>query len=590
MPPAISVCALGWPEGLRTLLQIGVNPIPALRVPVYMWNDSIPVLIAAEYPPFPQPVSGSMESVSDEVSMLQYVGDCALNLETRRRVVNHVAESRRQLAAWGLKHLPHESPERRHIEMMQEKGYLLDECALSVWSALKTQPVPIPDHLFPGRRPSVYHWVYDDWCRLSDVKPALELLFESGFTDVDIKDDRGRTAFWNACQKSDLESTDFLASKGAETDHDTLRKVIRNVDRDSNHFHGLPQWIFDLEPQITRDGCRCYCSSCGCTPVNILAKDNNLGHTSRRILLPAYISRLRSDFEEESWLEACRLEMFERLGMAHTCCEGQSKDCIECFCRPVAIDTKEGEYQDEKQDLVHVIEKNILIYAKLRARFGGDLDDFLRAWWAAVDLFLPRDDTIDPMNQSADEAPSQWCILPGLVKLHQSHDEFDEAKIWTVVQYYFAVVDSVTEFFNGQISEVESDPSCHRQTYHEGEGTFPEELSQYLYWLNVPLSIIKWLDGSQNVERSQYFEPSRRYRYAHDYDYFDLVRSKRDWMKDSIIPLVTAGVITDLNEGREIPESLYKQLEKNGLVMNGLLRPLEDQEDIFEQGMQFLGL
>lgn len=500
-------------------------------------------------------------------------------------IVDYVVETRRQLAAWGLQYLPHKSPERNHIEMMQQNGHLLDEFALSVWEALEAQLVSIPGYLFPGKRPSVYFWIEKTWDNSRKSRAICELLFDSGFTNVNFRDEEGRTAFWNACLESDYMFTDFLASKGAEIHPDAHCVYIRNIARHDPSFPRLPDWLFGLERQITRDGCRCSCSSCGCTPANILAKHLSLGHTSRRILLSVYISRLRLGSQEESWLEACRLEMFERLGMIHTCCERDSKD-FECVCNQVSTGP-----EDSDQHLEYVLETNVLIYTKLRARFGGDLGDFLRAWWAAVDLFLPRYDTVDDAgledSHSYEEAPSQWRILPGLGKLHQSYEEFNEAKVWTVVQYYLAVVDSVIEFFDGQVNEVEMETSLGNQKKYDIEWALPEELYQYLSWLDVPLPIIKWLDGSKKVERPWDFEPSKGYSRAHNYD---VVQSKRDWMKDSIIPLVTASAITDLNEGRKIPESLYMQLEDNGVIVEGKLRLLEDQEDIFEQSMEFLRL
>lgn len=589
IPPAICVCAFGWPEGLWRLIQVGVNPTPLFN-PFQVWcEDAIPVLISKKCPPFPQPIPGSRQSKLAEVSMLEHLE--FITLDKQGLVLDYVVESRRQLAAWGLQYLPHKSPERKHIEKTQEKGHLLDEFALSVWEALKAQLVSIPEYLFPGKRPSVYFWVQNESRDESKTRAICESLFDSGFTNVNIRDKDGCTAFWNACTRSDYTFTDFLASKGAEIHPDAHCVYIGNIETNFYSFARLPDWLFGVEPQITRDGCRCSCSSRGCTPANILTKHRYyLGHTSRRILLSVYTPRLRSEAQEESWLEACRLEMFERLGMTHTCCERTLGDFM-CTCNQVATDPKEDKCYAGERRLEYALERNIFVYTKLRARFDGKLGDFLRAWWAAVDLFLPRYDTCNLWNgKSAKEGPRRWYSIPGLGTLHRSHDEFDEAKVWTIAQYYFAVVDSVTGFFGRLTNELKLNSSGYRRAYSVVEITISEEFSQYLSWLNVPPSIITWLDGSRTMQDPVWFEPSKGYQGAKQNDRFDMAQMKRDWVDDSIVPLVTAGVIADLSEGREIPENLYEQLERDGVIANGRLRPLEDQEDIFEQGIQFLGL
>lgn len=265
--------------------------------------------------------------------------------------------------------------------------------------------------------------------------------------------------------------------------------------------------------------------------------------------------------------------------MIHTCCEKEERD-FECTCNQVSTGPK-----DDNQHLEYILETNVLIYTKLRARFDGDLGNFLQAWWAAVDLFLPRDDTYDLITGwSAKKALRRWHVLPGVGKLHRSHDEFNEAKIWTVVEYYFSVVGSVTELFDCETNAVELHPDS-----SDAEKTLSNELYQYLFWLNVPLPIIEWLNGSSRAGPPLGFVPSRGYKIVHE-TLSGGEPMKREWIKDSIIPLVTAGVITDLNEGREIPKSLYEQLEGNGVIAEGRLRPLEEQEDIFEQSMEFLRL
>jgi hypothetical protein len=87
------------------------------------------------------------------------------------------------------------------------------------------------------------------------------------------------------------------------------------------------------EDKIVRDACSCHCSSKGCIPPFRLWRDDHtpyrpyFGHYTKRLNcrsshLSTWVERWKYSTAEKECLysEICRLELFERLGLVHTCC------------------------------------------------------------------------------------------------------------------------------------------------------------------------------------------------------------------------------------------------------------------------------
>ena len=87
--------------------------------------------------------------------------------------------------------------------------------------------------------------------------------------------------------------------------------------------------------------------------------------------------------------ELCRLEIFERLGMAHTCCEFKHKTCAygERF---VPSDEDCHELHEEDKYFSQALELYMCIYRYLRREHSGPFSNFWCSWWTTTNEILPE--------------------------------------------------------------------------------------------------------------------------------------------------------------------------------------------------------
>ncbi len=122
--------------------------------------------------------------------------------------------------------------------------------------------------------------------------------------------------------------------------------------------------------------------------------------TKSRILYEWLDSGNINSSEQENWcLEACRLEVFERLGMAHTCCELEYRANNFCAFATVQMpEDEQFELQDEDRcaGLVQALQAYVRLYEALRMEYSEPTAVFWKAWWGTLTDLLPqRDDSPD---------------------------------------------------------------------------------------------------------------------------------------------------------------------------------------------------
>ena len=97
----------------------------------------------------------------------------------------------------------------------------------------------------------------------------------------------------------------------------------------------------------------------------------------------------------------CRLEIFDRLGMAHTCCRmytnsnghGYPKLYYECKAAE-----QRHELQDEDSEFKIILDAYVELYQQLLYTHAGHFEIFWIAWWITLDRFLPCDQPINLYN------------------------------------------------------------------------------------------------------------------------------------------------------------------------------------------------
>ncbi|TLD05438.1 uncharacterized protein PgNI_09187 [Pyricularia grisea] len=291
---------------------------------------------------------------------------------------------------------------------------------------------------------------------------AIQCLLDAGFHDLDKKDYNGETLLYRTCHNYKPEGAEFgvkdrdllwLLENSSKaqfprelvSEHQSLvspifyaASVLRHVSIEALQDAGVLEQL----SEVPTDLCECFCSSDGCMPHYMFLRcdgngcQENAKHdactggayevTARDGCLHQWCEAwaLPNPQKELYYAEACRLEIFERLGMKHTCCaSGRRKDYIERIHGlgglrsrfdayqagipqanipnrwPRVDDAERQEIQEEDCELKAQLDRIMHHYDKIRAIFltslvcgetGEDFcDSFWFFWWSCVDQILP---------------------------------------------------------------------------------------------------------------------------------------------------------------------------------------------------------
>ncbi|KAI1413166.1 hypothetical protein F5Y13DRAFT_189528 [Hypoxylon sp. FL1857] len=135
------------------------------------------------------------------------------------------------------------------------------------------------------------------------------------------------------------------------------------------------------------DQCECFCSSGGCIPPFLFWRCDNDEHIYCKIRLAHRTENLRrwtkalnlGSTQKEYWYrEICQLELFERLGMGHTCCKSRRST------------TEAREIRSEDMLSARQLMQLLHLYKRTRKLLiNYPIEEFWTVWWEAVDNILP---------------------------------------------------------------------------------------------------------------------------------------------------------------------------------------------------------
>lgn len=399
--------AIGWPSGLKRLLDVGFYADVGLRLSIHMDDlRSTKVILAAEN--FPR----------EKATWTQVLGNLSRSSRKIGQVVIQTFSRRRQaLAELAIKELPDEAIFR--LGLLNEKS--LDAAAPEVYQELQKRSVKVPQNLNPAssyrsNSDSIYHCLFG----LSSSKPPgrrlLHSFYMNGFELVDTLDAQGQTPLLRACKNSTgrswsrgiVMSIRWLLDKGACPKFsctDSYPNLFFYIAisyawslRDgpkffSKNFKRLIRRAASLCDPLFSDGCRCYCSSAGCLPFYKFWKCDAMA------LKHEYCESITSStlFDAlHQWLCLCgidgaqselcyeevfRLEVFDRLGMAHTCC-GYQRSSVDEMDRP--------QLQKEDTELKEQLDLIIQAYRNRYKKHPGGLNDFWKGFMQELDEILPE--------------------------------------------------------------------------------------------------------------------------------------------------------------------------------------------------------
>lgn len=349
LPLKVLDLAIGWPEGLQ-LLSTSWNSTGILSEAIELASfnyelESLKVL--CQYPA--ALFKNIPEMCTFMISLLRYGGV----------VVKELALRREKLAKIALDVFPAEDRTRFFLD----DSSILDVNARTVYKTLQERDVPMLEALNPGPAGSIFGFVAYAYTfpsmTLTGRNPILALddLYDRGFRDIDLPEEISEetvpyTPLQRILNNGDFRKTNhwvgmcawFLIMggsprfQGSASIKNALFGIANTLgDYEEGvflkYFNSEPialliRYAARLLPPLETDGCICFCSSKGCLPLHLVLRGPGYA-TTRHRCAQGQATRIWS------WIKGCgirgsaakvcleesvRLELFNRLGMRHTCC------------------------------------------------------------------------------------------------------------------------------------------------------------------------------------------------------------------------------------------------------------------------------
>ncbi|KIW16878.1 hypothetical protein PV08_04068 [Exophiala spinifera] len=389
--------ALGWPAGLKTLLRFGHDPRSALELSIYFGDlESTRILLGADgFALAINPLIVHGASVQE----IQEIQEC---------VIDALKAKREQLRTIGL--------ENSAAGELQLSDFLGQETVpnpkgVVMWNDLRRKGVEVRRELFPGRATTVFAYL-DSESRLD----FAERLYNAGFESVDGAEKTVGTPLLNLVSQTSLgtgssydlvawllkkQASPYFGADGSFPSMLFYFAILYDSLRSDQRFSTeiLPLTSSLCNPMCT-DDCSCYCSSLGgCLPAHKLwtcdpcrsshgrCQSTNRAVLSLRLQEWLIFSQLDELVTSMYLDEICRLEIFDRLGLAHTCCTAFGGLYVK---RKTVDEEKRMELHDEDAVLIEQLELIMQEYKRLKGGCTETLLEFWGKWWARIDMILPE--------------------------------------------------------------------------------------------------------------------------------------------------------------------------------------------------------
>ena len=414
LPPL--ALALGWRSGIDVLLRACADPLIPVQIAIARGLVSeVEVLLEFNCPLFQATTYRGMryESLLDFALGYHFASATGLMDDTRDNIVTLVikaiVKSRYQLMDLATQKLSSSqlgilSPQIRRGET------LLNEDATWAVDALEAAGFTVPPFLWPGEYPSIYHHQRLLASRYTEI-------FDIGFRSVDVEDGCGLTPALCHCYELHLDEALWFLSRGARFTDFLASQPLNLVaaaalatgygSRNLNSYRdgpwypprmleglSLDQLIAACSPTLS-DTCNCPCSSHGCSTTTYLFKRFFGSWRATTDLVSYWLQATHATPTklQSSYAEICRLELFDRLDMAHVCCryvEYRPSYGGRYHVRKWLNPDEEQELRDEDEPWSFVLEEYMQLYKNLRKDHSGPFLVFWDAWWGALTHFLPE--------------------------------------------------------------------------------------------------------------------------------------------------------------------------------------------------------
>jgi hypothetical protein len=293
--------------------------------------------------------------------------------------------------------------------------YKVDRAALAVYQKLQDMGVSCRKRIYPGAARTIYHttWITAD---------VAEGFWKAGFREVDEYDHNGITPLLMIAHGSEAHSSRevpstilwFLQHGAKNIVYRYLKKntlIHRLAIRMGIGWPKMGKQIIERLPKILQlsmdclstypeDDCVCYCSCAGCSPVTALIKhmlrrywkwngaDKEIytWWDSKQALFREWIRSCPASLcGRRAFYDLCRVEIFERLGMRHTCCKFMGWD-LE------TVDALEAEeFREEDKHSKVKLDRLLELYDELERKYTSEFEGFWKIWWVDLENFVPME-------------------------------------------------------------------------------------------------------------------------------------------------------------------------------------------------------
>ena len=421
--------AIGWPAGIRTLLDAGANPSTAIHCAISYEDDvSLKAFLdggSLLYAPSTSWRSqGFWQNGPFSESVLSYALWHARNRSDFEPniiplIIRTLIRTRRSLMTLAKENLSLIDLNELGWTNVADEGTLLDSAAAAVFRRLEKDRVEMPDNLRPRPMKTVYH---DAWM----TAEVAETLYKAGFKEVDMLDDQGFTPLLLNCHNGGCSTFEertkcllwFLRNGANQIVFPVLRGnslihyLAATLSRKSSAgmtdslLRKLLKEICQLLPPDTRDDCYCFCSKGGCSYTSTLLKYGIPSSIPGRLGGPEEYGRWKDkkcmlerwqllftsrEMDHSSYADACRFEIFERLGMRHTCCKFVDRNFGDLPMIETLPLSEVNEFHEEDKFLQWQLDALTDLYDNLYRQFREHRAMFWNTWWTVLQAYVPEE-------------------------------------------------------------------------------------------------------------------------------------------------------------------------------------------------------
>jgi hypothetical protein len=401
--PSILSLAVGWTAGLQILLDAGANPEDAIFTALWEYHlPSIELLIDNGCSLFDLD-RYNFFNVARKFDLLFFAAEFPASSDMVCLLVQKLVERRLELQQLAWRELPETCLRSLGLHQHHHSPLSPDYNALEVFRQLEAHKVQVPRSLWPGSLTTLYHHP-GMTCTLA------ERLYDAGFCNINELDEKAyspllKRILYFGSRKSILLAQWYLR-KGCQLPRPLAYIDFLDQARTFTGYISASVWITKdarlfgplrifqkLHPEGVeqRDSCSCWCSTAGCTPVGMVLRrsfnpsvSSKFTHRQRWLFNLARYSSLGLSLDRDTFADICRLEVFDRLGMAHTCshyhCDSYDGDDNS---------SERNEIQEEDHCLKQALDSYLTLYLSLLHSHTERFESFWIAWWTALDKFLP---------------------------------------------------------------------------------------------------------------------------------------------------------------------------------------------------------